>query len=70
MKKIKAVYTIEAAVIFPTLLFLTAGGVQLSIHMFTQVKEASANYEKVTDLDGFDTVKKIQTIAKIAGYGT
>lgn len=67
MKKVKAMYTVEAAIIFPMLFFLIAGGIGFAISLHKEVRAVSDSYGEVEQLDSFDTVKKLQLLAELGG---
>lgn len=64
-KKVKGVYTIEAAILIPLTLFIICSGIVLGINLYTEVRDEAASYEKVMEIDEVESVHKIRTMGTI-----
>ena len=64
-KKVKAVYTVEAAIIIPMVLFTMATGIRIGIDLYKKAEQYAADIREVTDYEEIDTVHKIRTAGKI-----
>ena len=64
-KKVKAVYTVEAAIIIPMVLFTMATGIRIGIDLYKKAEQYAADIRDVTDYEEIDTVHKIRTAGKI-----
>ena len=65
MGKVKASYTVEAAIIISLALFLILFAIQLGVELHTEVKDAAVRYEKVQQFDAVDEVKAIKRLKKV-----
>ncbi len=63
--RVRASYTIEAALILPAALFLILFSIQTGISMHTEVREAACHYEKVQQFDAVSEVKQIRRWKKL-----
>ena len=66
-KKEKAVYTIEAALIFPLVLFVVLLAVRVGVRLHTDVKDVSCHYEKLEEYDAVEEGKKKRQIERWIG---
>ena len=66
-KKEKAVYTVEAALIFPLVLLVVLLAVRAGVDLHTKVKDASCHYEKLEQYDAPKDVKIERQIKKFLG---
>ena len=64
-KKVKGVYTVEAAIIIPMVLFTMAGGIQIGIELYKKAETYAADIREVTDYEEIKTIHKIRTAGKI-----
>lgn len=64
-KSMRASYTIEAALILPTALFLILISIRTGISMYTEVKEAACHYEQVQQFDAASEIKQIKRWKKL-----
>ena len=64
-RKVKAVYTIEAAILIPFTLAVMAFAIRLGIGLYTEVREEAASYGEVLQIDEVSTVHKIRTVGTL-----
>ena len=66
-KKAKASYTVEAALIFPLLLFILLGGVKIGVELHGTVKQEAQEYENVREIDAVEEIKHIKQLEILVG---
>lgn len=64
-RTVKGVYTIEAAILIPLVLFIMAFGIHLGIELYTEVRCEASSYESVLRIDEVQTVHKLRTVGNI-----
>ena len=57
--KVSALYTIEAAVLIPLVLFVMAASISLGISLYTEISAEASEYQ---DIEKIDEVKKVHEI--------
>ena len=57
--KVSAIYTIEAAVLIPLVLFVMAASISLGISLYTEISAEASEYQ---DIEKIDEVKKVHEI--------
>ena len=61
-KGVKAIYTIEAAILIPFVVFVMAASIHLGIALYTEIKSEAIEYGEIEKID---EVKKIHEYRKI-----
>ena len=64
-KKLKAVYTVEAAIIIPMVLFTMASGIKIGLDLYQKASQYAADIKDVADYKEIDTVHKLRTAGAI-----
>lgn len=65
MKKVKGVYTIEAAVLIPLVLSIMAAAIGLGIELYTEVASEASVYSSVLSIDEVKTVHKLRAAGNL-----
>lgn len=61
MKRVKGIYTIEAAILIPFVLTVMTFAICLGIDLYTEITAEAGEYEEVLAIDEVKTVHKIRT---------
>ena len=64
-RQLKAVLTVEAAVIVPVILFTITGGINIGYQMFSEAKTSAEIHEELDNLDPVEIVRKYTLIQDI-----
>ena len=64
-KKVKSVYTVEAAIIIPMVLFTMATGIRIGIDLYKKAEQYASDIREVRDYEEVETVHKIRMAGKI-----
>ena len=64
-KTVKAIYTIEAAVLIPLVLFVMASSITLGISLYTEIAGEAADYQDIQKIDEVKKVHEIRTMGTI-----
>ena len=64
-KSVKAIYTIEAAVLIPLVLFVMAASITLGISLYTEISTEASEYQDIQKIDEVKKVHEIRTIGTI-----
>ncbi len=60
-KRIRGVYTVEAAILIPFTCFVMAAGIRIGIDLYTLVRDEASEYESVLEIDEIKTVHIMRT---------
>ena len=62
---VNAIYTIEAAVLIPLVLFVMAASISLGISLYTEVATEASEYQDIQKLDEVKRVHEIRTLGTV-----
>ena len=60
MKSVKGVYTVEAALILPLVLFIMVISVRLGVALYQDTVRAASEYKEVQEYDEIKTIHRIR----------
>lgn len=69
MKRMKGSLTIEAALIFPIILFVFILAIQTGITMYTECRDTAIAIKGETDLEIVDTFYRFKKAGELTEYG-
>ena len=64
-RRVKGVYTVEAAILIPFTCFVMATGIRIGINLYTVVRDEASEYESVLELDEVKTVHLMRTAGTV-----
>lgn len=64
--KLKAYFTLEAAIYIPLFIFAIARGMMMGVDLYTQVRDAATSYEQIVDFEEADFIWKERFVKSLA----
>lgn len=64
-RRVSAIYTIEAAILIPLVMFVMAASVSLGISLYTEVATEAGEYQEIREIDEVKRVHEIRTLGTV-----
>ena len=65
MKKVKGVYTVEAAIIIPMVLFTMTESIHIGIDLYMKTERMAADVREVEELEDVELIHKLRSAGNI-----